>query len=306
MSKVLDKRFLLDFSIEISDTKFMDIDQIRTFLGVVANNSFLEAANRLHVTQSTVSTRIQRLEAYLGVTLFVRNRSGATLTLAGQRFFRHAKSFLLTLEQARHDIRLPSRFHASITVGARIALWEELLPRWVGAMRVLVPDISIRSEIGFEEDLIRGLIEGRMDVSMMYTPQQNPGLQIEYLFDETLALVTTDPDEPWPNEDYIYVDWGPIFYEWHNNYYPDMEHPPQVVNIGWLGVQLIISNGGSCFLPTRIAEPLIQTKKLFVVPGSTQFKLPAYMMFPRDSDSPVLQQVLESLRSLAVIERQKT
>ncbi|RFC39737.1 MAG: DNA-binding transcriptional regulator, LysR family [Candidatus Nitrotoga sp. CP45] len=284
----------------------MDIDQIRTFLGVVANNSFLEAANRLHVTQSTVSTRIQRLEAYLGVTLFVRNRSGATLTLAGQRFFRHAKSFLLTLEQARHDIRLPSRFHASITVGARIALWEELLPRWVGAMRVLVPDISIRSEIGFEEDLIRGLIEGRMDVSMMYTPQQNPGLQIEYLFDETLALVTTDPDEPWPNEDYIYVDWGPIFYEWHNNYYPDMKHPPQVVNIGWLGVQLIISNGGSCFLPTRIAEPLIQTKKLFVVPGSTQFKLPAYMMFPRDSDSPVLQQVLESLRSLAVIERQKT
>lgn len=306
MSEVLDKRFLLDFSIDISDTKLMDIDQIRTFLGVVANNSFLEAANRLHVTQSTVSTRIQRLEAYLGVTLFVRNRSGATLTLAGQRFFRHAKSFLLTLEQARHDIRLPSRFHASITVGARIALWEELLPRWVGAMRVLVPDISIRSEIGFEEDLIRGLIEGRMDVSMMYTPQQNPGLQIEYLFDETLALVTTDPDEPWPNEDYIYVDWGPIFYEWHNSYYPDMEHPPQVVNIGWLGVQLIISNGGSCFLPTRIAEPLIQAKKLFVVPGSTQFKLPAYMMFPRDSDSPVLQQVLESLRSLAVIERQKT
>ncbi len=306
MSKVLDKRFLLDFNIDISDTKFMDIDQIRTFLGVVANNSFLEAANRLHVTQSTVSTRIQRLEAYLGVTLFVRNRSGATLTLAGQRFFRHAKSFLLTLEQARHDIRLPSRFHASITVGARIALWEELLPRWVGAMRVLVPDISIRSEIGFEEDLIRGLIEGRMDVSMMYTPQQNPGLQIEYLFDETLALVTTDPDKPWPNEDYIYVDWGPIFYEWHNSYYPGMERPPQVVNIGWLGVQLIISNGGSCFLPTRIAEPLIQAKKLFVVPGSTQFKLPAYMMFPRDNDSPVLQQVLESLRSLAVIERQKT
>lgn len=306
MSVVLDKRFLLDFNIDISDTKFMDIDQIRTFLGVVANNSFLETANRLHVTQSTVSTRIQRLEAYLGVTLFVRNRSGATLTLAGQRFFRHAKSFLLTLEQARHDIRLPSRFHASITVGARIALWEELLPRWVGAMRVLVPDISIRSEIGFEEDLIRGLIEGRMDVSMMYTPQQTPGLQIEYLFDETLALVTTNPDRPWPNEDYIYVDWGPIFYEWHNNYYPDMERPPQVVNIGWLGVQLIISNGGSCFLPTRIAEPLIQAKKLFVVPGSTQCKLPAYMMFSRDSGTTVLQQVLESLRSLAVIERQKT
>jgi DNA-binding transcriptional LysR family regulator len=284
----------------------MDVDQIRAFLGVVANNRFIEAANRLHVTQSTASARIPRLEAYLGVTLFVRNRSGVTLTLSGQRFFLHAKSFLLTLEQARHDIKLPSRFRASLTVGARIALWEELLPRWVGALCILAPDISIRSEIGFEEDLIRGLIEGRMDVSMMYTPQQNSALQIEYLFDETLVLVATDPNKPWPNEDCIYVDWGLAFYELHNSYYPDMERPPQVVNIGWLGVQLIINNGGSCFLPARIAEPLIQTKKLFLVPGSTQFKLPAYMVFRRDKNSIVLQQVLESLRSLAVIERQKT
>ena len=283
----------------------MDIDQIRTFLGVVANGSFLEAANRLHVTQSTVSTRIQRLESYLGVTLFVRNRSGAVLTLPGQRFLRHAKSLLLTLEQARHDIGLPSRYSASITVGARIALWEELLPRWVGELRKQAPDISIRSEIGFEEDLMRGLIEGRMDVGMMYTPQHNPGLQIEHLFDETLVLMTTDPDKPWPNEDYIYVDWGPAFYAQHSRSYPDLERPPQVVNIGWLGVQLILRNGGSCFLPMRMAEPLIQAKKLFHVPGSLQFRLPAYMVFPRDSDSIVLQQVLDSLRSLAVVEQQK-
>jgi DNA-binding transcriptional LysR family regulator len=270
-----------------------------------ANGSFLEAANRLHVTQSTVSTRIQRLESYLGVTLFVRNRSGAALTLPGQRFLRHAKSLLLTLEQARHDIGLPSRYRASITVGARIALWEELLPRWVGEMRKQAPDISIRSEIGFEEDLMRALIEGRMDVGMMYTPQHSPGLQIEHLFDETLVLLTTDPDKPWPNEDYIYVDWGAAFYAQHSMSYPDLERPPQVVNIGWLGVQLIISNGGSCFLSMRMAEPLIQAKRLFQVPGSPQFKLPAYMVFPRDSDSIVLQQVLDSLRSLAVIEQQK-
>jgi DNA-binding transcriptional LysR family regulator len=295
----------LDIGIDIYDIKAMDIDQIRTFLAVVANGSFLEAANRLHVTQSTVSTRIQRLESYLGAILFVRNRSGAVLTLPGHRFLRHAKSLLLTLEQARHDIGLPSRYRASITVGARIALWEELLPRWVGALRKQAPDISIRSEIGFEEDLMRGLIEGRMDVGLMYTPQHNPGLQIEHLFDETLVLMTTDPTKPWPNEDYIYVEWGPAFYAQHTSSYPDLERPPQVVNIGWLGVQLILSNGGSCFLPIRMAEPLIQAKKLFHVPGSLKFRLPAYMVFPRDSDSLVLQQVVDSLRLLGGIEQQK-
>lgn len=283
----------------------MDIDQIRTFLSVAANGSFLEAANRLYVTQSTVSTRIQRLEAYLGVPLFVRNRSGATLTLQGRRFLRHAKSLLLTLEQARHDIGLPSRFRACITIGGRIALWEALLPEWIGSIRKQLPDISIRSAIGFEEDLMRSLIEGSMDIGMMYTPQHSPGLQVEHLFDETLVLVTTDPDKRWPNEGYIYVDWGPGFYAQHSNSYPNLERPAQVVNIGWLAVQLILSNGGSSFLPSRLAEPLIKAEKLFHVPDSPQFKLPAYMVSPRDHDSVVLQQVLDHLRALAAIERQK-
>lgn len=283
----------------------MDMDQVKTFLAVVANGSFLEAASRLYVTQSTVSSRIQALETYLGAILFVRNRSGAKLTPAGRRFVHHAKSIVLTLDQARHDVGLPSRYRASITVGARIALWEIFLPRWIGEMRRSAPDISIRSEIGFEEDLMRRIIEGTMDVAMMYTPQHSPGIQVQHLFDETLVLVTTDPDKPWPDEDYIYVDWGPAFYAQHSSSYPDLERPAQVVNIGWLGVQIILRNGGSCFVPQRMAEPLIQAGQLFPMPDSPQFKLPAYMVYPGNRDSMALEQVLDSLRKQAAIEQQK-
>lgn len=283
----------------------MDIDQIRTFLSVAANGSFQEAAHRLYVTQSTVSTRIRRLESYLRVPLFVRNRSGAHLTPQGRRFLRHAKSLLLTLEQARHEIGLPDRFRGSISVGARIALWEEMLPQWIGAIRQQAPDVSIRCDIGFEEDLMRRLIEGNMDIGLMYTPQHSPGLQIEHLFDETLVLLTTDPDTRWPDDDYVYVDWGPAFYAQHSTSYPDLERPAQVVNIGWLGIQLLVNNGGSCFLPIRMAEPFIKAQKLHLIPGSPKFNLPAYMVFPGDSDCTVLEQVLDSLRQLAQTERQK-
>lgn len=55
----------------------MDIEQVKTFLQVAAHGSFLEAANRVHVTQSTVSARIQSLEQTLGARLFIRNRAGA-------------------------------------------------------------------------------------------------------------------------------------------------------------------------------------------------------------------------------------
>ncbi len=295
----------MDINIEITDIKQMDMDQVKTFLAVVANGSFLEAASRLHVTQSTVSSRIQTLEQYLGATLFIRNRSGARLTPAGRRFIHHAKSLLLTLDQARHEVGLPSRYRASVNIGARIALWEVFLPRWVGEMRRTAPDISIRSEIGFEEDLMRRVVEGTLDVALMYTPQHSPGIQVQHLFDETLVLLTTDPQRPWPNEDYIYVDWGPAFYAQHSSNYPNLERPAQVVNIGWLGVQIIISNGGSCFVPVRMAEPLIEAGKLFLMPDSPQFKLPTYMVFPQQSDSPVQAQVLASLRDQARLEQRK-
>ncbi len=280
----------------------MDTNQIKTFLAVAAHGSFLEAAARLHVTQSTVSSRIQGLEASLGATLFVRNRSGATLTAAGRRFVHHAKTFLLTLEQAKHDVGLPSRYRASITIGARIALWEGFLPRWVGEMRRSNPDVSIRSEIGFEEDLMRRMIEGTMDVALMYTPQHSPGLQVSHLFDETLVLVTSDPHKPWPDEDYVYVDWGPAFHAQHSSSYPDLERPAQVVNIGWLAVQIIQSNGGACFVPMRMAGPLLQSGQLFYRRDSPQFKLPAYMVYPLNRDSQVLEQVVNSLQLQAEVE----
>ena len=58
----------------------MDIEFARTFLAVVAAGNFVGAAARLHITQSTVSARIQTLESRMGARLFRRGRGGAELT----------------------------------------------------------------------------------------------------------------------------------------------------------------------------------------------------------------------------------
>ena len=277
----------------------MDVDQAKTFLTIAAHGSFLEAAKRLYITQSTVSARIKNLEEELGVRLFIRNRAGASLTPSGKRFLQHAKTLVLTVEQARHDVGLPGRYRATLRVGGRIALWEDFLPAWVGWMRRVSPDISIRSEIGFEEDLMRRLIEGTLEVGLMYTPGHAPGLIVEHLFDETLVMVSSHPDTRWPGEDYIYVEWGPGFYAKHRESYPDLETPAQVVNIGWLGIQLILTNGGSCFLPIRMARSFLQSGRLFRVADAPEFSHPAYMVFHRKADSEVLRSALQGLRELA-------
>jgi len=277
----------------------MDTELARTFLMVAANGNFGAAASRLHVTQSTVSARIHTLETTLGVRLFQRGRNGAELTPAGKRFLRHAKHLVRTVEQARHDVGLPEGFHDVLTLSGRIAVWEGFLPHWVAWMRGAAPDVSLRLEIGFEPDIMQGLIEGTVDIGVMYTPTSRPGLAVEPLFDETLLLVTNDPKRPWPDPDYIHIDWGTEFHALFSDHHPEMGAPTLVANIGWLGVQQVLTYGGSGYFPLRLVRHYLEAGQLWRVPQSPQFKLTAYMVFPRDSDSATLKNALEGLRTLA-------
>src|SRR5690606_23385153 len=186
----------------------MDTELARTFLTVVAAGNFVKAAERLFVTQSTVSSRIQSLEDQLGCRLFVRNKAGTTLTAAGRQFQKHAVNLMRTLEQARQDVGVPQGYRASLTIGGRFGIWEDLLLRWLPVMRTTIPDIAILAEIGFEEDLMLGLVDGRIDIGVMYTPQSRPGLHVEPLFEEELILVVTHAStvEQPMGPGYVYID----------------------------------------------------------------------------------------------------
>ena len=276
----------------------MDTELARTFLAVAATGNFVAAATRLHITQSTVSARIRTLETTLGARLFQRGRNGAELTPSGKRFLRHAKNLIRTVEQAQHDVGLPQGFRDVLTLSGRIALWEGFLPQWVAWMRVAAPDVSLRLEIGFESDIMQGLIEGTVDVGVMYTPTTRPGLTVETLFDETLLLMSTEPGRSWPDAGYIHIDWGPEFHAQFSEHYPDVA-PIMIANIGWLGVQHLLAYGGSGYFPQRLVRQYIEAGKLWRVLDTPQFTLPARMVFPRDTDNPTLNHALEGLRQLA-------
>ncbi len=129
----------------------------------------------------------------LGCRLFVRNKGGTTLTSAGRRFQKHASTLVRTVEQARHDVGIAEGFRATLTIGARIGLWDQFLLRQLPALLATASDLSVRAEIGVERDLMEGLVEGRIDIGVMYTPQSRPGLRVEPLFDDRLVLVSTKP-----------------------------------------------------------------------------------------------------------------
>lgn len=278
----------------------MDTELARTFLVVVATGSFVEAAQRLHVTQSTVSTRIQRLEETLGAELFLRNKAGTTLTPAGQQFQRHAALLTRTVEQARQEIGIVTGFRATLTVGGRIGLWENLLLGWLPVFASLAPDIAVRALVGFEDDLMQALIDGRASIGVMYNPQARPGLTVEPLLEEQLVMVSTRTDPPRdPGSDYIYVDWGAEFFAQHCLAFPNFAGAALTVNIGWLGLQRLVVYGGTGYFPLRMLREHELSGRVHRVAGAPEFRLPAYLCFPAKVDSEPLALALETIRRVA-------
>ena len=156
----------------------MDIGLARTFLHIVNAGSFVAAASRLHVTQTTVTARVQNLESQLGCTLFVRNRSGAHLTEDGERFVSYASQLVQTWEQARRDIPMPEGQGETLALGAEISLSNPLLLQWVVRLRKAYPAHAVRVEVSDGALLQAKLERGLLDAALVYRPEYRAGMQV--------------------------------------------------------------------------------------------------------------------------------
>lgn len=278
----------------------MDTELARTFLTVVSAGNFSGAAERLHVSQSTVSTRINTLEEQLRCRLFIRNKAGTSLTAAGHRFQRHAAALVQTVVQAHHDIGLPEGAAGTLAVGGRIGLWEEFLLRWLPLMQRARPDVSIRIESALEPELMHGLIEGRLDIGVMYTPQSRPGLKVEHLFNDRLVMIATDAQSaPEPQSGYVLVDWGSEFQARHSASFPDFGGALLSANVGWLGLQHILEHGGSGYFPARIVAPHLAAGTLHLVEGAPHFIMPAYAISRAGTQDGAQAEALAMIRKMA-------
>jgi len=266
----------------------------------VAAGNFVAAAERLNVTQSAVSMRIKTLEEQLGQILFIRTRAGARLTPAGEQFERHAAAMVRIWEQARHDVALPPGYRRVLSVGAQVSLWDGFLLHWVKQLRDTMPEIALRAHLGVSGALMQRMVDGTLDVAVMYTPQQRPGLEVEALLVDELVLVSTKRRTgPGHNEGYVYVDWGPEFQADHTLNYPDRAVPGLFMELGSLGLRYILEYGGSGYFPRRVVMPHVLDKRLFLVRGAATFSYPAFLVYPAEADLDELGPVLDGIREAA-------
>jgi DNA-binding transcriptional LysR family regulator len=277
----------------------MDITLAKTFLAIADTGSFVEAAERLHVTQSTVSSRIKALEELLGRSLFERSKAGATLTPAGQQFHKHALALVRVWEHARLEVRLAETHRDHMAVGGQPSLWEGLLLPWLAWMRQNLPDIAVTALNGSSTSLMDRLIDGTLDLAIMYRPTNRPGLVIEHLFDEELVLVSASGDRQAPMADYVFVDWGPEFEADHALAFPANRLAGLSLKLGAIGVSTLIATGGVAYFPLRTAQAYLDRGELTAIKRLPRFVYPAYAVYPEDRDEEAYQPMLDSLKQIA-------
>lgn len=279
----------------------MDIALARTFLEIVACGNFVRAAERLHLTQTAVSVRVQTLEELLGAKLFVRSKAGATLTPAGEQFMRYAPLLVQMWERARHQVAVPPGLRAVVAVGGELSLWNPFLLDWMVWMRRSATQLAVRAQVRLPQELMSQVAEGVIDIAVMYAPQFRPGLKIELLMKEKLVLVTTAKRPvPVPHpEDYVYVDWGPDFAAHHNLSFPQLSNAGTYVDLGPLALQFILQAGGSGYFRMQAVAPHLKSGRLHLVRGAPEFLFPAYAVYSEGADPKLVAPALAGLRHVA-------
>lgn len=277
----------------------MDTELAKTFLEIVSTGSFIRAAQRLNVGQTTVSARIRTLEQQLGRPLFIRSKTGASLTPAGEQFLRYAPTFVQLWQRARHQVAVPPGHRAVLAIGSELSLCEPLLLDWVFWMRRSLRDVALRVRVDVPQDLINQVATGLVDIAIMYAPQHRPGLKIDLLMEEELICVTTNPDASLSDGlDYVQVDWGSDFALHHGGAVPEVT-PSMSVNLGPLALSYILAEGGSGYFRMRAVLPHLESGRLHRVPGMPHYAYPIYAVHSAHADDETVGAALAGLRSVS-------
>jgi DNA-binding transcriptional LysR family regulator len=279
----------------------MDISLARTFLMVAETGSFIEAGRKMNVTQSTVSARIKGLEDLLGRPLFERSKSGASLTAAGEQFQKHALALVRVWQHARLEVGLSDRHRDHLAVGAPMGLWDGFLIRWVSWLRSDIPDIAVSASAGPSATLTQRLVEGTLDLAVMYRPTQPPGLLVEHLFDEEFVLVTSSRQSSRRvSTDYVFIDWGPDFQLDHAAAFPELTNPGLNLDIGSVGLSYLLANEASGYVPARLVRQHLARGRLRLPKRARRFVHPVCMVYPEARDEEAYEPILDGLRREAV------
>ncbi len=167
----------------------MDFGQIEAFVQVSTHSSFSRAAEALHLTQPSITARIQALERELGEELFERGGRGVRLTDAGHVFLPYVEHILQQLQEGRDAVEEVRNVQlGSLRLGSAITISTYVLPTILNRFCGEYPLVDVVVRTGRSEQVLNMLLADEVQVGLLRT-LSHPDTESIPLYDDEIVLV---------------------------------------------------------------------------------------------------------------------
>lgn len=262
----------------------MNLAALLTFQAIAETGSLVRASERLNVTQSTITARLQGLEADIGQPLFVRRKSGARLTAAGAKFRRYADAMIALWGQAKQDAGLPEGVGAICNIGCSHDLWPDLGARAFDHIRDAPGETALTLWPCEGGKVDEWLAAGLIDLALAHRAATAPDVSSHRLADDRLILVSTNPDAPLRHDPgYVFVDGGEAFGRAHHTAFADADTAQISFGAPEWALAHILEHGGTAYLPERLAASMIGARRLHPLADAPVFNRPVWLIARNDA-----------------------
>ncbi|TQS75120.1 LysR family transcriptional regulator [Ornithinibacillus gellani] len=282
----------------------MDKEQLDTFLSLVIYKNFTKSAEMLHVAQSTVSARLKSLEQELGKPLLKRTKKSVELTPSGFIFLTYAKRIIELFEESKKELALDGQYTERFVLGGPSSAWNYIFRDALSTFAMENRNVSLELKTHSSENTISKVLDGVIDLGVSYTKPTHPNILVHEHIEDHFKFVSRFPlDRPIQVEDFnskkfILNNWGDAFLEWYMGLAGMNQLPALSMNQTAIVLKMIEEQDYFTLLPSMIAQPFINDKKLCYL--ESEFEMPAHHMYiftPKDlKKEPTIHKILELLK----------
>jgi DNA-binding transcriptional LysR family regulator len=177
-------------NLQLDLERAVTLRQLRTFKTVADLSSFSLAAQRLKLSQPSVSYQVKELEETLGLPLLDRLGKRVQLTEAGTLLYGYARRMLDVLDDATVAIEeMRGIKRGNLRVGASTTVGIYLLPAALGAFKKLHPGLVISLEIGTRARVQEQVLRNELDLAVVGPASKDPELSIIPFISDELVVV---------------------------------------------------------------------------------------------------------------------
>jgi len=179
----------------------MTLRNLQVFLAIAECGNMTKAAEKLFISQPSVSLAVSEIEKTYNVVLFERLPGKLRLTPTGERLRNYAQR-MLDIERDMDKFLSQESSNYCIRLGASITIGSSVISPIIARMRTEIPKVNYHVDIASTHEIEQLLLDGELDIALVEGAIKSPGLEVKDFISDKLVVICTN-DHQFANREKI-------------------------------------------------------------------------------------------------------